>query len=289
MRQSMNDCVSFRSDLDACRDQTLDEKRQFEVLEHLQDCIPCQQESERAAAIEQELRNQASSWAPTAGLWARIKTSVELETTAGPASARRFYQLRWAGAVFLVLTLGLVSFTLLEKTQQTNSELVAAALVNEFHTFVISHRELDYQDSQPAEVRKWFGDKVNFRVPLPVKTADLQLAGGRLCNMFEQRIASFMYRIDDVWVSLYIMHSQPDRAASTNEELLLQGYGYIAWENQGLHYSLVGDVSIERLRRLAAGLYSTQLPAILSGGRSITIQGSRLQNKLHWLQRKTNA
>jgi anti-sigma factor RsiW len=259
------------------------------VLEHLQDCIPCQQEAERAAAIEQELRNQASSWTPTAGLWARIKTSAAQEMPAGPASARRFYQLRWAAAIFLVLTLGLVSFTLLEKTQQTNSELVAAALVNEFHTFVISHRELDYQDSQPAEVRKWFGDKVNFRVPLPVKTADLQLAGGRLCNMFEQRIASFMYKIDNAWVSLYIMRSQPNTSATADSEFLLQGYGYITWENQGLHYSLVGDVSIERLRRLAAGLYSTQLPAILSGGRSITIQGSRLQNKLHWLQRKTNA
>jgi anti-sigma factor RsiW len=285
----MNDCASFRSDLDACRDRTLDANRQLEVLEHLQDCIPCRQQSERAATIELELRNHASGWTPTAGLWARIKTSVELETTAGPASARRFYQLRWAAAMFLVLTLGLVSFNLLENTQRTTSELVAAALVNEFHTFVISHRELDYQDSQPAEVRKWFGDKVNFRVPLPVKTADLQLAGGRLCNMFEQRIASFMYKIDNAWVSLYIMRSQPNTSATADSEFLLQGYGYITWENQGLHYSLVGDISLERLRQLAAGLYSTQLPAILSGGRSTTIQGSRLQNKFHWLQRKANA
>ena len=100
-----------------------------------------------------------------------------------------------------------------------------------------SHRELDYSDTQPAEIRNWFADKVDFRVPLPVKSDNFRLAGGRLCNMFDQRIASFMYQVDDAWVSLYIMRSA--RAAQNpgaSHELLLQGYGFIDWENQGLHY-----------------------------------------------------
>lgn len=273
----MNDCASFRSDLDACRDKTLDENQQIVVLEHLQNCISCRQETERATTIEQELRQQASSWTPTADLWTRIKSSAELEASAGPATVRRFYRLPWAVAALLVVTLGLVGFILLENTQRTTSRYAAAALVNEFHTFVISHRELDYQDSRPAEVRQWFGDKVNFRVPLPVKIVDLQLAGGRLCNMFDQRIASFMYKVDDAWVSLYIMRSKSDRAALAGQELLLQGYGYIEWENQGLQYSLVGDVSVERLRQLAASLYSTQLLANLPGDRLTTIQSNKLQ------------
>jgi anti-sigma factor RsiW len=281
----MNDCASFRRDLDAFRDKILDENQQIVVLEHLQSCTPCQQEVDRAAAIEQELRHQASSWAPTADLWARIKTSAEQEAPSDPATGRRFYRLPWAAAALLVVTLGLVGFTLFENTQHKTSKLVAAALVNEFHTFVISHRELDYQDSRPAEVREWFSDKVNFRVPLPVKTVDLQLAGGRLCNMFDQRIASFMYEVDGAWVSLYIMRSKSDRAALAGQELLLQGYGYIEWENQGLHYSLVGDVSVERLRQIAASLYSTQLLANLPGGLLDTIHSNKLQvnsNREQW-------
>jgi anti-sigma factor RsiW len=273
----MNDCASFHSDLDACRDKTLDKSRQREVFEHLQNCFRCRQESEQAAAIELELRQQASSWTPTAVLWKRIKTSVALESSTGPIAARRLYQLPWVAVALLLVTLGLVSFTLLESRNQTAPELVSTALVNEFHTFVISHRELDYQDSRPAEVRKWFGDKVNFRVPMPVKAVDLQLAGGRLCNMFEQRIASFMYEVDNAWVSLYIMRSKPGRAAIADQEFLLQGYGYIEWENQGLHYSLVGDVSVERLRQIAASLYSTQLLEKLPGARLPIMQSSRLQ------------
>lgn len=274
----MNDCASFRSDLDACRDKNLDANRQIEVLEHLQNCVPCLQESERAAAIELELRQQASSWTPTTGLWARIKTSADQEAPAAVVNGWRYYQLPWAATALLLITVGLVSFSLLENTQQTSPKLVAAALVNEFHTFVISHRELDYQDSRPAGIRQWFGDKVNFRVPLPVKTPDLHLAGGRLCNMFEQRIASFMYKIDDAWVSLYIMRSSPDRSTHADTELLLQGYGYIAWQNQGLHYSLVGDVSIEQLRQIAASLYSTQLLAALPGGHSAAIRRRVVRN-----------
>jgi anti-sigma factor RsiW len=154
---------------------------------------------------------------------------------------------------------------------------------------LISHRELDYQDSRPAEIRKWFSDKVNFRVPLPVKTVDLQLAGGRLCNMFDQRIASFMYEVDDVWVSLYIMRSKPDRATIVEQELLLQGYGYIEWENQGLHYPLVGDVSVERLRQLAVSLYSKQLLANLPGSRLATMPSSKLQINPNWGLQNKNA
>jgi anti-sigma factor RsiW len=285
----MNDCASFRGDLDAYRDNRLDENRQFEVNEHLQSCTACQQEAAWAAAIELELKNQASGWTPTEGLWARIKNSAQLESSADPVKGRRFYQLPWAAVALLVVALGVVSFSLVEDMQQASSELVAAALVNEFHTFVVSHRELDYQDSQPVEIRKWFGDKVNFRVPLPVKTDDLQLAGGRLCNMFDQRIASFMYRIDDAWVSLYIMRSKPHSSSTADNELLLQGYGYIDWENQGLHYSLVGEVAIERLRQIATSLRSTQLLTNLQGFRSASMQNSRLPVNSPREQRKNNA
>jgi anti-sigma factor RsiW len=273
----MNVCAAIRGDLDAYRDNTLDESRQCEVHEHLQGCTDCQQQAERAAAIELELKDQASDWIPTAGLWTRIKSSAELQSTTRPVSGRRFYQLPWAAVALLLVTLGVTSFTLVDNAQRTGAEVVAAAVVNEFHTFVVSHRELDYQDSRPAVVRKWFGDKVNFRVPLPVKTDDLPLAGGRLCNMFEQRIASFMYRIDDAWISLYIMRASPHRSSTADHELLLQGYGYIDWETQGLHYSLVGEVAIDRLRQIATSLRSTQLLTTLQGFHSASIQNSRLQ------------
>ena len=103
-----------------------------------------------------------------------------------------------------LLALGFMVYLLPGINQESQSNSVASALVNEFHTFVISKRALDYTHNKPAEVRQWFGSKVDFRVPLPVEAPAMVLSGGRLCNMFDQRVVSFMYRYDDAWVSLYI-------------------------------------------------------------------------------------
>jgi len=42
------------------------------------------------------------------------------------------------------------------------------------------------------------------------------------------------------------------QSPGASHELLLQGYGFIDWENQGLRYSLAGDLPVERLREITA-------------------------------------
>ena len=169
-------------------------------------------------------------------------------------------------AALLLITVGVTGIHLWQSEQADPGETVALALVNEFHTFVVSHRDLDFSDTQPTEIRNWFGDKVDFRVPTPIKSQELKLAGGRRCNMFDQRIASFMYQVDGAWVSLYIMRSgKVEDNLGASHELLLKGYGFIDWEDQGLHYSLVGDLPVERLREIAEHLRNTRILTNLPG------------------------
>ncbi len=258
----MNRCESIRADLDAYRDKTLDENRRLELCRHLSDCIACSKEINRAAAIEQELRDNASNWTPPGDLWARIKNSSDLQDLpVGLTSHNYQVQLPWMIAALLLLTLGVFGFSQLQQEEDKLSNSVATALVNEFHTFVVSRRKLDYAQTLPVEIRKWFGNKLDFRVPAPLQTPGLQLAGGRLCNMLAQRVASYMYRADDAWVSLYIMKSPPAGSVNTGQsagnEMMLQGYGYIDWEKDGLHYSLIGDIPVSRLRQFAVDLNST--------------------------------
>jgi len=167
-----------------------------------------------------------------------------------PAVAGR----RWLVAAVFLLAFGFMVSLLPGIHHENNSNAVAKALVSEFHTFVISNRALDYTNNQPGEIRQWFGSKVDFRVPLPVEAPPMNLAGGRLCNMFEQRLVSFMYRYDDVWVSLYIKKLGDDSEQAIGNELALSGYGFIDWQEQGLHYSLVGDIPVDKLRSLAVAL-----------------------------------
>jgi anti-sigma factor RsiW len=253
----MNPCESFRQEFDACRDQTLALDRQCEIETHLASCDQCRTEYQRAGSIETGIRQHAETWQPSPDLWQRIEASTE-RRAARPGLSRS--PLPWMAAALLMLTVGITSFIQLQPGDDDATEVIAAALINEFHTFVASHRALDFSDTQPAKIRNWFGDKVDFRVPLPVKSDDLQLAGGRLCNMFDQRIASFMYQVDDAWVSLYIMRSPPaTQNSDASRELLMKGYGFIDWEHQGLHYSLVGDLPVARLRQIARDLRLTRI------------------------------
>ncbi len=251
----MNTCDDTLTDLDAFRDGELEVERCRAVGEHLAHCDSCRQKVARDNAFEQQLRSAADDWTASDELWQRIrKSSRRSQPAKGPRLPLP------AIAAGLLLALGaVVSLLSLERHQPQSGDRVATALVNEFHTFVVSQRDLDFSDDRPQQIRNWFGSKVDFRVPLPVRTREFRLAGGRLCNMLDQRIVSYMYRIDDAWVSLYIMKST-DKATNRQPglEQILRGYGTINWQADGLVYTLVGDVDSNRLREIARALYMPQ-------------------------------
>ena len=264
-------CASFSNDLDAYLDLALEPDREHALLAHLEHCEHCRAELDHAHSIEAEIRLAATDWQPSPDLWNKVTDSVQRQLQHAPAhqDADRQRQrpiFTWMTAALLLITVGATGFGLLKQNSSDTPEAVAAALINEFHTFVVSHRALDFSATHPAEIRSWFSDKVDFRVPLPVNPTDLKLAGGRLCNMLDQRIASFMYQVDGAWVSLYIMRSATAKQGlGASHEVLLQGYAFIDWENQGLHYSLVGDLPVERLREISERLRLTRILTHLPG------------------------
>jgi anti-sigma factor RsiW len=271
----MNDCESFRADLDAFRDEVLDEERKLQLGKHIQNCQACTDEIEQAEAMEARIRTNADNWRPPEDLWTRIQHSVEmLESGSITLSPKERKPLSWAVAGMLVMAVAIFGFNFNRQADQSSVDSVASVLVNEFHTFVVSQRDLDYVDSRPLAIRQWFGDKVDFRAPLPIKASGLELAGGRLCNMLDQRVASYMYQIDGAWISLYIMKARQTGEHDFKEHLSLRGYGYIGWQNEGLHYSLVGDTSIDWLRKIADSIHTQQL--------SSPVIQSNLPDKILW-------
>lgn len=269
----MIDCKTCLNDLDAYRDGALEKKQHSDIGAHLEQCADCRAARQRADDFDRQLREVASTWVPPDGLWARIKQTAAMQQEATGSHTTRPL-LPAVAAAILLFSFAFVTLLHMGTDQAAQSESTAAALVNEFHTFVISRRELDYSEARPDNLRDWFSNKVEFRVPLPVTAAEYRLAGGRLCSMLEQRIVSFMYRVDGAWVSLYIMKSMPqDVPRQTDRELLVNGYGFIGWQHQGLRYSLVGDLPAERLRGIANHLYPAD-------GMAAEFGGDRKLNKL---------
>jgi len=264
-------CAPFRNDLDAYRDLTLEPQRKLAVLAHLEHCEQCRAELGLAQSVEADIRLAAADWQPSPDLWRKVidTTQQQLRQAKIQPGTKRITQrpwFAWMSAALLLITVAVSGFGLLKEDSKNDREVFAATLINEFHTFVVSHRALDFSDTHPREIRSWFADKVDFRVPLPIHSAELKLAGGRLCNMLDQRIASFMYQIDNAWVSLYIMRSATATLGlGTSHEVLLKGYAFIDWGNQGLHYSLVGDLPVERLREISERLRATRILTHLPG------------------------
>lgn len=257
----MSDCKHYQADFNDYRDNQLDQQRHQQIAKHLSGCPVCRRHIEQSVTIEQYIRDEADTWTVPEHLWARIKASAD-DSTDSPE--KRLKPQSWMAAAVLVCALVIVAINVSEIGNVNPTDTVASALVSEFHTFVISGRRLDYVDTRPVAIRQWFGNKVDFRVPMPVQAERLSLAGGRLCNMLDQRVASYMYQSGDAWVSLYIMKatseesSQKKSREGIGKDLMHQGYGYIDWEREGLRYSLVGDIPIAQLRRIAKSFYSTQ-------------------------------
>ena len=250
----MSECQSIREDLDAYEDGMLEPTYSQRIESHLGHCDECRHFLHRSAMIGHALRDMAQfQWNAPADLWDRIMHSYALEQCARMEPViTKSRSWRWALAAALILTIGLAISLVTLQQDRFGEEPVASALVNEFHTFVISRRDLDYNHDEPEAIREWFSNKVDFRVPLPRLSSGMQLTGGRLCNLLDQRVVSFMYLSDKSWVSLYIMKPVVKGSdLATDFEQLVQGYGYIKWVHEGLQYSLVGDIPIEVLRRFA--------------------------------------
>ena len=252
----MSDCRDFEADFDDYRDNQLDQQRHQQIESHLNHCSVCRRCVDQDAMIEQGIRDEADSWVVPEQLWSRIKASAD--GAADPVGQLKKPR-SWVTAAALVCALVIVGMNINRQSNVSSTDSVASVLVSEFHTFVVSQRQLDYTNNQPTAIRQWFGNKVDFRMPMPKQAAQLSLVGGRLCNMLDQPVASYMYQSGDAWVSLYIMKSSADNiAGGIEKDSIHQGYGYIDWESGGLRYSLVGDIPIEQLRQIAKSFYSTQ-------------------------------
>ena len=250
----MTCCDSVRGQLDAFWEGLTDGEETRVIDQHLNTCADCRTFVEQTARIANAVLEFAEdNWNPPRGLWERIQQSHQQQSMAAMKSSGISVSLmRWVAVAMLVLGIGLITLVRVPEAYPDPNQLVANTLVNEFHTFVVSGRSLDYDHSEPRAIREWFADKVDFRVPWPALPAGFDLSGGRLCHLLDQRIAAFMYLSGEAWISLYILKPDTKNSADTRQAVsLVQGYGYIQWIREGLQYSLVGDIPLEQLRLFA--------------------------------------
>ena len=241
----MTDCQFVEDRLDEFLLGQLVRAEQERVDAHLAQCEACTDRLERACQLASAVDSVVDEWVPSPALKSRVDSTLR---SARPRLLSRWRPVFWAPAFAVVVLAVAVGVLFVERSP---APLMDDLLVSEFNTFVASGRDLDYVSERPGEVRSWFLDKVMFRPPLPGEAEGLSLAGARLCNLADKRIASYMYRVKEGWVSLYILRSED---LGPKQQRRVGGYTVLSWTSDGLRYVLVGDVAEGRLSALAESI-----------------------------------
>jgi anti-sigma factor RsiW len=195
-----------------------------------------------AAAIREAFADEC----PPDGLEQRLARS--LRTLPSPVRTtlvwRRFAMA--VAAIILILALAVIPVS------REKAELADVPL-KELQAFIDANRPVDVATNDPARVRNWLAQRVDFAPPLVARgSTQIELIGGRLCVFAGRRVASYMYRVQGRLLSIYIMSAdglrptggiQIERAGRTllftREDRLTQA----SWIENRLIYSAAAELS----------------------------------------------
>lgn len=264
-------CEEARRRLHAFHDRALPEPERMDVQHHIACCTTCSEQYQAILDNESRVRAALAEEPVPHGLWPRIRAEIaklQRASTSRAMPTDRRMRRAWVGAAAIAGAI-IVAFNLvIDDAPQTNAPALAPTLANvpvmELRAFIDSRRPVDVESTDPAYLREWFVERVDFSPPtVSANIQDAELIGGRLCFFLARRVASYMYRVDDHLISLYVMPdgglTEPrgdavhigERPATVQR---IEGFNHIMWREDGLLYSLVSDLPQDRLLALAGGL-----------------------------------
>ncbi len=249
-------------------DGTLDPHTGADSEHHLEQCAHCREAVENVSGVEDQLRAIWREEPVPDGLWARIQSELDDTALVTPRQDRKYRAVSWpwlaAAAAMIVFVFSVIQWGPIFPSTASQQARLLAVPVDDLQTFVVSQRALDVAESRPSSLRKWFQTKVSFSPPiLPAQVEKAKLAGGRLCHFLNRRVASFMYRADGRYVSVYVMPREGltlpvgegidlHRAQATVHEV--QGYTHLIWSQTDLLYSFVSDLPPDRIMPMAKAI-----------------------------------
>lgn len=138
-------------------------------------------------------------------------------------------------------------------------EPTVSALIQDHIAGKLKEHPLDIETSDRAQLERWFAARVDFNVVIP-RLGNTELTGGRLCLISGKRVVSLCFQQDGVPVTLYIVDrtvvdvKRMNAIASVNNRPVYhadaKGCTIVLWEERGLVYSLVSDMSEQDLVKL---------------------------------------
>ena len=219
-----------------------------EAKRHVSECPGCmdffRQEKEFGALLRESLKKEEVP----AGLKQRILlTGAEKKSSFG----RIYKAVALAASVLIIIGIGVLFM------RGTDGIGLAGKLVED-HIKFLPAPGAQVVSSSREEIRAWFMGKLDFPVAPPEIHAALK--GGRLCRLDKKRLALLFYEHNGTQLSLFITDEMGPEKIKIGKEVGIgarrariiedRGYNLLMWQERGLTYSLVSELSIEELTKL---------------------------------------
>jgi anti-sigma factor RsiW len=237
-------------------DGELDETERGHIEAHASGCGACRTRLSREAAFQGALRRsvhlRTRAPAPEA-LRELLRAGIRKEN-------RRVQMISWARWGTLALVAASASAVWFELRPGHREQILEDAALR-------YQRGLPYEltDVSRDDVERWFGDKMQVRVPLP-HLAGATIAGARLSNLREHDAAYVVYQLPeaeqrgaDRRLGLFVLedpeHEIPSVVPYPQVSVRsVRGFSVASWRSGGLVYELVSDMDEAGLRRAIRGL-----------------------------------
>ncbi len=246
-------CDLSQTRLHAYFDGELDAMGAAEFERHLESCPDC----ETRLAAEEKLRSALAG----AQLYARAPENLRKNLLISlpkaavppplkdpkPSAAESWRWLAIAASVILALLLGT---QYMEKLNRHLQQQAMAAVIVDAHLRSLQPGHLeDVISTDQHTVKPWFDGKIDFAPPVRDFANDgFPLVGGRLDVLEGRSAAALVYGRRKHIVNVFVTKTQPGDASDRSGEL--QGYHWVAWQQNGFTFTAVSDTAYADLDQL---------------------------------------
>ena len=238
-------CELSKLHVHAYIDGELDAAGTANFEQHLKTCPDCSSTVSSAGSLRSSL--QQAELYERAPLGLRNKMLSSLPSPAPPRK-REASAIRWLALAAGLLLAALLGREIFVTARLTEKPLAIAAVDAHLRSLQPGHLT-DVESSDQHTVKPWFEGRVDFAPTVQDFAAEgFPLLGGRLDVLGGRTVAALVYGRRKHIVSVFVSKLQGTETLSGAGEV--QGYHWLAWQQNGFLYCAVSDVSSADLQQL---------------------------------------